>query len=174
VTFAEDLTSVATDLNAQLQIFQKETFATLSVELYSNLGSFLDRKRERCETEPTLQKADPSLESLKETMAGIIGAMQELADLVKGLAVLREGYVRPQGAGSMAPGLADLEAVRKPHDEVRQKLKDLAGDVERAAQSVARYGGALNSSQQTSEERRYRSVFTRMEGEYQRGLRRSG
>jgi hypothetical protein len=171
VTFADDLTALATELKVQQQLFQKNTFATTSSQIYTNLANVLDRGRETCETEPTLHKLDSSVE---DTIRHITGLMEGLADLVKDLAVAREGYVKPQGAGSVGPGIADLEAVRKPHAEVRQRLKELAGDTERAANSVGRHGGAANSSQQTSEERPYRAVFTRIEGEYRRGLRRSG
>lgn len=171
MTFADDLTALATELAVQQKLFQKNTFATTSAQIYTNLANVLDRGRETCETEPTLHKMDPSVQ---QTIRHITEVMEELADLVKDLAVVREGYVKPQGAGSVAPGIADLEAVRKSHATVRQRLTELTGDTEGAAKSVGRHGGAANSSQQTNEERPYRVVFIRMEGEYRLGLRRSG
>jgi hypothetical protein len=171
VTFADELTALATELAVQQKLFQKNTFATTSALIYTNLADVLDRGRETCETEPTLHKIDSSIQ---QTIRHITEVMEELSDLVKDLAVVREGYVQPQGAGSVGPGIADLEAVRKSHAAVRQKLKELAGDTEDAARSVRRHGGAANGSQQTNEKRPYRAVFTRMEGECRRGLRRSG
>lgn len=171
MTFADDLTALATELAVQQKLFQKNTFATTSAQIYSNLANVLDRGRETCETEPTLHKIDPSVQ---ETIRHLTEGLEELYDLAKDLAELREGYVKPQGAGSVAPGIADLEAVRKSHAAVRQRLKKLAEDTENAAKSAGRHSGAANSSQQTNEERPYRAVVTRMEGEYRRGLRRSG
>lgn len=155
----------------QQQLFQKNTFATTSAQIYANLANILDRGREKCEAEPILPKLEPTV---RETIDALTQAMEELADLVKDLAEVREGYVKPKGAGSVAPGIADLEAVRNSHAAVRQKLKELARDVERATESVSRYSGALNSSQQTNEVRPYRAVSPRMEREYRRGLRHSG
>lgn len=171
MTFADDLAALATELAVQQQLFQKNTFATTSAQIYTNLANVLDRGRETCETEPTLHKIDSSVQ---QTIRHITEVMEEVSDLVKDLAVVREGYVKPQGAGSVASGIADLEAVRKSHSALRLRLKELAGDTEDAAKSVGRHGGAANSNQQTNEERPYRAVLTRMEGERRRGLRRSG
>ena len=134
MTFADDLTALATELAVQQKLFQKNTFATTSAQIYTNLANILDRGRETCETEPTLRKIDSSVQ---QTIRHITEVMEELADLVKDLAEVREGYVKPQGAGSVAPGIADLAAVRKSHAAVRQRLKELAGDTEDAARSGA-------------------------------------
>lgn len=170
MTFADALTELATELKMEQQLFQDNTFVTTTPEIYTNLADILKRGRKTCETEPTLHKIDSSLQ---QTIGHIIETMEELADLVKDLAVLRQAYVKPEGAGSVAPGMADLEAARKPHAAVRKKLKELAEDVENACMSVRRHGGAANSGQQTNEKRPYRA-FTRPDGEYRRDLRRSG
>jgi hypothetical protein len=171
VTFADDLAALATELKVQQQLFEDNTFATTTADVYTNLATILDRGRKICKTEPTLQKLESSV---RETIDHVIELMVDLADLVKNLAEVREGYVRPQGAGSVGPGIADLEAARKPHAEVRKKLKELAGDVETASKSVGRHGGAAGGSEQTNQKRPYRRAFTRIDGEYRRDLRRSG
>lgn len=174
MTFADDLddlTALATELAVQQKLFQKNTFATTNAQIYTNLANILDRGREICETEPTLHKIDSNIQ---QTIDHIAEVMEELSDLAKDLAVVREGYIEPRGAGSVARGMPDLEAARKPHATVRQRLKELAKDTEDAARSVSRHGAAAKSSQQTNEKRPYRAVFTRMEGEYRRGLRRNG
>lgn len=171
MTFADELTALATELKVQQQLFQKNTFVTTGADIYANLANVLDRGLELCETEPTLHKINSSVQ---ETIGHAAGLMEELADMARNLAVVREGYVRPQGAGSVGPGMADLEAARKPHAEVRKKLKELAGDVETASKSLGRHGGAAGGSEQTNQKRGYRRAFTRIDGEYRRDLRRSG
>jgi len=171
VTFAEDLMALATELKGQLQLYRKNTPAKLSAQIYSKLADALDREREKCEAEPILQKGDPSV---RETVAHMTGAMEQLAEMVKDLAELREAYVAPKGPGSLGPAKSDLDAMREAHGVVKRELKNLVEEVEETAKSVARYTGAVNSSQQVNEERSYRAVLSRAEGEYRRGLRRSG
>lgn len=171
MTFVGDLAGLAAELKMQQQLFQRNTFSTTSAQIYANLANVLDRGREACEAETTLPKLEPSVQL---TVEALTTAMEELSDLVKDLAEVREGYVKPQGAGSVAQGIEALEAARKPHAAVRQGLKELVRNLEKATESVTRYAGAANSSQEASEERSYRAVSTRMEREYRRGLRRSG
>lgn len=171
MTFTGYLTELATVLRVQQQLFEDNTFTTMTAEIYKNCATVLDGGRKTCKAELAAGKLP---EPTQVTVTAITGEMEELSDIVKALAVAREGYVPPQGAGSVGPGLADLEAARSPHASVRHRLDELAGDVETAASSAARHPGAANSSQQTAEERPYRAVVTRMEGEYRRGLRRSG
>jgi hypothetical protein len=171
VTFVEDLMALAAELKGQLQLYRKNTPAKLSADIYSKLADTLDRKREQYEAEPILQKGEPSA---RETVRHMTGAMEWLADEVKELAELRQAYVAPKGPGSLASAKSDLDAMREAHGVVKRDLNELVAEIEETAKSVARYTGALNSNQQVNEERSYRAVLSRAEGEYRRGLRRSG
>jgi len=171
VTFAEDLMALATELKGQLQLYRKNTPAKLSAEIYSKLAGTLDREREKCEAEPILQKGEPSV---RETGAHMTEAMEQLAELVKDLADLREAYVEPKGPGSLGSAKSDLDAMRDAHGVVKRELKNLVEEIEETARSVARYTGAVNSDQQVNGERSYRAVLSRAEGEYRCGLRRRG
>ena len=61
MTFAGDLTGLATELKMQQQLFQKNTFATTSAQIYANLANILDRGRKKCEAEPILPKLEPTV-----------------------------------------------------------------------------------------------------------------
>ena len=171
MSLADALTDLANVLRAQQLLFEENTFDTMSAEIYKNLVDILKKGRKTCKTDPMLPKMEPSVQV---TIGGIVKVMEELADKARILAVGRELYANPKGAGSVAAAMDALAAARTPHAKMRHELEELAGDVETAADSVRRHGGATNSSQSTNEERPFRAVLTRMDGEYRRGLRRSG
>lgn len=171
MSLADALTDLAHVLRVQQLLFEENTFDTMSAELYVNLINILKEGRKTCKTDPTLAKIDPTV---RDTIGAIVQVMEELSDKARILVVARGAYANPQGAGSVAATFDALAAARVPHAEMRQRLEELAGDVETAADGVSRHGGATNSSQSTNEERPYRAMVTRMDGEYRRGLRRSG
>ena len=119
--------ALATELKGQLQLYRKNTPAKLNAQIYLNLAGTLDREREKCEAEPIVQKGEPSV---RETVAHMTGAMEQLAEMVKDLADLREAYVAPKGPGSLGPAKSDLDAMREAHGVVKRELKNLADEIE--------------------------------------------
>jgi hypothetical protein len=171
VSLAGDLTDLAAQLKIQLNLFQDNPAFKLDVENYLAPTIRLDRDRKKFAADPLLKKHP----SVKETVTHLTKAMVQLSGLMKGLAELRGAYTAPLVPGDIAAARSAQAALGKAHDKMTDKLENLVTEVEEAAASVGRASGAANSGQGTNEERSYRVTFNRIEeGEYRRGLRRSG
>ena len=171
MSFAEDLTALATDLKIVQQDFERESPAGLDHQDYLTLANRLYNERQKYGAEPTLQKGK---DSIRDTATHMIKAMGRLAGMAKDLAELREAYVPSKESGNLRARASDIKVMRRDHDKVTNKLNKLVEEIESVAASLARSSGGGNSSQVTDDGNSYRVVPIRMKGEYRRGLRRSG
>ena len=95
MTFTGYLTELATVLRVQQQLFEDNTFTTMTAEIYKNCATVLDGGRKTCKAELA---ADKLPEPAQVTVTAITGEMEELSDIVEGPCRGERG-VRPAPGG---------------------------------------------------------------------------
>ncbi len=172
---AQDLEKFQEDLRVTLRLYKRNSPLKLEATAFLDFAEVLDTKREGFEDALSAAAEGEQAVGQRQSVADMTAKMEDLANMLKDLAELKENYLEAPGKRPLAAVASDLAALREKDGEMKDEIQlliDCIPDIVRGLNRSAR--GALNSEQNAEEKRSYRREPPIPDEEYRRGLRHCG